>query len=73
MARFGHAHNNVGGSHGVQFGQAHDNVGTRRCRRRSCARLNYLTLLSLGGPCHLQRESHPSPIGLVFWGNWPFP
>jgi hypothetical protein len=31
-----------------------------------------LTLLSLGGGSVLKRERHPSPIGLVFWGDWAF-
>jgi hypothetical protein len=47
-----------------------NSAGARRCRRRSRARLNYPTLLSLGGPCHLKRESHPSPNELVFSGDW---
>jgi hypothetical protein len=34
--------------------------------RRPCEPLNNPTLLSLGGGSHLKRESHPSPIGLVF-------
>jgi len=34
--------------------------------RRPCEPLNNPTLLSLGGGIHLKRESHPSPIGLVF-------
>jgi hypothetical protein len=34
--------------------------------RRSCEPLNNPTLLNLGGGSHLKRESHPSPIGLVF-------
>ena len=41
--------------------------------RRPCEPLNNPTLLSLGGESHLKRESHPSPIGLVFWGDWSFP
>jgi hypothetical protein len=35
-------------------------------RRRPCEPLNNPTLHSLGGGSHLKRESHPSPIGLVF-------
>lgn len=35
-------------------------VGWRPCETR------YPTLLSLGGRRQLKRESHPSPIGLVF-------
>ena len=42
-------------------------------RRRPCEPLNNPTLLSLGGGSHLKRESHSSPIGLVFWGDWAFP
>jgi hypothetical protein len=34
--------------------------------RRPCEPLNNPTLLSLGGGSHLKRQSHPSPIGLVF-------
>jgi hypothetical protein len=34
--------------------------------RRPCEPLNNPTLLSLGGENHLKRESHPSPIRLVF-------
>jgi hypothetical protein len=34
--------------------------------RRPCEPLNNPTLLSLGEGSHLKRESHPSPIGLVF-------
>jgi hypothetical protein len=51
----------------TRFGQAHDSVGG------SCACPNYPTLLSEGGGSHLKRESHPSPIRLVFWGDWAFP
>ena len=40
-------------------------------RRRPCEPHNP-TLLSLGGGSHLKRESHPFPIGLVFWGDWAF-
>ena len=39
--------------------------------RRPCEPHNP-TLLSLGRGSHLKRESHPSPIGLVFWGDWAF-
>jgi hypothetical protein len=38
-------------------------VGRRPCEP------HYPTLLSLGGGRHLKRESHPSPITLVFWGD----
>ena len=41
--------------------------------RRPCEPLNNPTLLSLGGGSHLKRESHLSPIGLVFLGDWAFP
>jgi hypothetical protein len=34
--------------------------------RRPCEPLNNPTLLNLGGGSHLKRESHPSPIGLIF-------
>ncbi|KAK3146065.1 hypothetical protein QOZ80_3BG0261070 [Eleusine coracana subsp. coracana] len=34
--------------------------------RRPCEPLNNPTLLNLGGGSHLKRESHPSPIRLVF-------
>jgi hypothetical protein len=34
---------------------------------------HYPTLLSLGGGSHIKGESHPSPNGLVFWGDWSFP
>jgi hypothetical protein len=40
--------------------------------RRPCDPLNNHTLLSLGGGSHLKRESHSSPIGLVFYGHWAF-
>jgi hypothetical protein len=40
--------------------------------RRPCEPLNNHTLLSLGGGSHLKRESHSSPIGLVFYGHWAF-
>ena len=40
--------------------------------RRPCEPLNNLTLLHLGGGSHLKRGSYPSPIGLVFWGDWVF-
>ena len=40
--------------------------------RRPCEPLNNPTLLSLGRGNHLKRESHPSPIRLVFWGDWAF-
>ena len=39
--------------------------------RRPCEPHN-LTLLSLGGGNYLKKESHPSPIGLVFLGDWAF-
>ena len=39
--------------------------------RQPCEPHN-LTLLSLGGGSHLKRESHPFPVGLVFWGDWAF-
>jgi hypothetical protein len=42
-------------------------VGRRPCEP------HYPTLLSLGRGSHLKRESHPSPIRLVFWGDWAFP
>jgi hypothetical protein len=42
-------------------------VGWRPCEP------HYPTLLSLGGGSHLKGESHPSPYGLVFWGDWAFP
>jgi hypothetical protein len=42
-------------------------VGRRPCES------HYPTLLSLGGVSHLKVESHPSPNGLVFWGDWAFP
>jgi hypothetical protein len=37
--------------------------------RRPCEPQNYPTSLNLGGGSHLKRESHPFPIGLVFWGD----
>jgi hypothetical protein len=42
-------------------------VGRRLCEP------HYPTLLTLGGGSHLKRESHPSPVRLVFWGDWAFP
>jgi hypothetical protein len=47
-------------------------VGLIVVGRRPCEPQNYLTSLNLGGGSHFKRESHPSPIGLVFWGDWAF-
>jgi hypothetical protein len=44
-------------------------VGPIVVGRRPCEPQNYPTSLNLGGGRHFKRESHPSPIGLVFWGQ----
>jgi hypothetical protein len=48
-------------------------VGPIVVGRRPCEPQNYPTSINLGGGSHFKRESHPSPIGLVFWGDWDFP
>ena len=46
--------------------QKNESSGPVVVRRRPCESLNNPTLLSLEGGSHLKRESHPSPISLVF-------
>jgi hypothetical protein len=48
-------------------------VGPIVVGQRPCEPQNYPTSLNLGGGSHFKRESHPSPIGLVFSGDWAFP
>jgi hypothetical protein len=48
-------------------------VGPIVVGRWPCEPQNYPTSLNLGGGSHFKRESHPSPNGLVFWGDWAFP